>query len=259
MLEQLLDLLDRYGALVVAVATAVVAIATAVYVGLTRRLLGEAQASREAGFRAAVEAYPRLYGPHGILLALQLENFGPANAADVELVYRITNPVSRGSSQRHARPLLGRGQHVLVLPDRASSATLGSSFAQLAETGLSLEVEWRWKDALGEPHSRSFVASFAELHRDLYGGITLGQPTTDDSLVLIADRLEKVSLALAELVDFAGDESHARRLDRAAKAAGRDSTTDIDSQSSPEPPQRSKPASQRTTEGGEKRATRARR
>ncbi|MEX2546242.1 MAG: hypothetical protein WD830_00465, partial [Chloroflexota bacterium] len=103
--------------LINAVSTVVVAFAAVFSIAMTMVLLWDIRATRSA---AQVEAYPRLWGPNGMILALRLENYGPAPARSVALTYRLRDPETKViAEKRHGQAVLLAGGHATFLPDSA--------------------------------------------------------------------------------------------------------------------------------------------
>lgn len=179
-----------------ALSTAVVALTAVISIALNVFLVFEQRANRSV---AQVEAYPALHGPNGVFLSVRLENYGPANARDVELVYRLRDPAGEVvGERRHGQAVLAVGQHKTFLPDAALVGASSRKFMNdLAEGDLRLEAEWSWRDGrrrprLGLPratHRRHFEAAAEDLRRDLYGGWSLNERTIDESLDAVADEL----------------------------------------------------------------------
>lgn len=181
-----------------AMSTVIVAITAVLSIALSMFLLFDIRATRSA---AQVVAYPRLWSPGGMILALRLANYGPAAARDVELVYTLRDREGKVvAERRHGQAVLPAGGHVTFLPDSAIEGKSGGLFLNdLADMDLELSATWSWRDdrrrlAVLEHaiHRGEMAALTQDLRRDFYGGWSLYEPTSQESMEAIAEELEEI-------------------------------------------------------------------
>lgn len=169
---------------------ALMLLTTVAYAVFTLLLVRESQAARAS---ALLVARPRLWPRNESVVAVYLENFGPATARRVELrfLWRRPNGSQAADETTIHLPALAPGDRQPYMPDlvlpRDAKGELG--LPSVADQRLTLEIAWKWSDARrtwlgsGRRHSDSLVVDMAAFRDSVHGEPNIVEPDAVDRLV----------------------------------------------------------------------------
>jgi hypothetical protein len=198
------------------VALVIAAIATVVYALVTALLWADAITYRAS---AQVAVYPTKFDPTARYVALVAENYGPAAARELDLVFYFADAAGAevGNSRRHYRePVVGPDRPRRFLPRVNKSDLL--TLEEMANAGLHLKVEWSWRHRglIGRLVRRHESTDYGmvEFRDGLYGGEALAEEEPLDAL----PRIQKDLHELADQVRRIHDIMDAPRLEAQIRA-----------------------------------------
>jgi hypothetical protein len=178
------------------------AVVTLVYTLITLAIVLETRRSRLVAGEATVlyraSPWPKMH----LVLAVRIENYGPAVARDVTFTYWLSRADGSHVQGEDAAGSLHEALLPIGLPREAlphDPAAQNRNMDGLAEAGLMLNAEWSWRDGCRHLHKAKDSRRVAQVAEDYHGSKVLIEHFPLDSLPKIEKHLDGISDSLSEI------------------------------------------------------------